>query len=118
MAQKAVSMVFNVLARRKGDMWIAHCLELDVVTTAESVENLKKDMEDLILAQVDYAFSNDNLDNLYHPAPPEVWKSFYKCKDHTEDRIPIKSSFRSGKKTFVPPWIIAKTCFAQKTSLA
>ena len=29
----------------------------------------------LIQVQVEYAFENDNLDNLYHPAPKEVWKA-------------------------------------------
>jgi hypothetical protein len=112
-----MSMVFNILAKKTADIWIAHCLELDIVATSASLESLKEEIKDLILTQVDYAFSNDNLENLYHPAPAEVWKEFYKCQNATEDRIKVKSAFQVKKKatnrSFVPPWIIAKTCFAQ-----
>ena len=74
----------------------------------------------LILVQVDYAFSNNNLENLYHPAPSEVWKEFYECQDQIEDKIKVNSVFQDKKsiETFVPPWIIAKTCFAEKGNIA
>jgi hypothetical protein len=109
------SMVFNILAKKTSDIWIAHCLELDIVATSDSLDTLKGDIKDLILAQVDYAFSNGNLENLYHPAPSEVWKEFYACHKSIEDRIEVKSAFRkrTSARFFVPPWIIAKTCFAQ-----
>jgi hypothetical protein len=77
----------NVLAKKEGSVWIGHCLELDIVATANSIEELKSDLDKLIIAQIDYAFSNDNLDFLYHPAPPDVWKEFFSCKDQVEDRI-------------------------------
>lgn len=71
------NMVFNCLIKKDNRVWIGHCLELDIVATGESVNLVKDELIDLILAQIDYAFSNDNLDNLYHPAPQEVWKEFY-----------------------------------------
>ncbi len=108
-------MVFNCLLKKDGDIFIGHCLELDIVATGNSIEAVKKDLADLILAQVDYAFSNDNLENLYRPAPPEVWKEFYACRPQTEDTVPLKSNFSDANsmETFVPPWIIAKTCLAK-----
>jgi hypothetical protein len=114
-AKTEMSMVFSILAKKTADVWIAHCLELDIVATASSLESLKEEMNDLILTQVDYAFSNDNLENLYHPAPPEIWKEFYECRDAIEHRIRLKSAFqkKTAGKAFVPPWIIAKTCIAQ-----
>ena len=74
--EKTGSMIFSVLVKKEGDTWVAHCLELDIVTTARSLDAAKAEMNDLIAAQVDYAFCNDNLENLYRPAPPEVWKKF------------------------------------------
>ncbi|SPD72461.1 conserved hypothetical protein [uncultured Desulfobacterium sp.] len=114
------SMTFNILAKKKGGEWIAHCLELDIVATAESLPKLEKDMFDLITTQVDYAFTNNNLSNLYHPAPPEVWKEFYACKNHEEKEIEIKQSVKdkTDLQTFVPPWIITKTCLAQENTSA
>jgi len=55
--------------------------------------------------------SNDNLDNLYHPAPIEVWREFYACKESLTTRKRIKSSFsRPATQATVPPWIVAHTC--------
>ena len=94
--RKTISMVFNILAKKEGEIWIAHCLELDIVATGQSLENVKAEIKDLILAQVDYAFSNDNLENLYRPAPAEVWKEFYRCqsRNQVEDKVDMKSIFQ------------------------
>lgn len=111
------SMIFNILAKKEGDEWIGHCLELDIVATAKNLKTLKEDMVSLIVAQVDYAFSNNNLDNLYRPAPPEVWKVFFACQKLEEEKFKVESEFQKDRslKTFVPPWIIAKTCFVEDT---
>lgn len=111
------SLSVNILAKKEGDIWTGHCLELDIVVTANSIEKLRKELTDLIVAQVDYAFSNDNLNYLYHPAPPEIWKEFFNCKKQLEDRIQVKS--KSKKKTaFVPPIITTNTCFMETIALA
>lgn len=104
------SLVLNVLVKREDDNWIGHCLELDIVATSDDINQLKKDMIDLIVAQVDYAFSHDNLEYLFHPAPKEIWMEFYKCKKHEENKISLK---KRGNRSFVPPWIIAKMCLAE-----
>jgi hypothetical protein len=114
-------MTFNILAKKEaGGSWIAHCLELDIVATANSLPELKKDILDLIATQVDYAFTSNNLDNLYHPAPPEVWKEFYACKNQEETEVEIKKSFReeTDLQTFVPPWIITNTCLSPENMSA
>ena len=112
MATLKSEMTFNILAKKEEGMVVAHCLELDIVATGNTIKEVKKEMENLILTQVDYAFSDDNLDNLYHPAPVEVWEAFYKCKKQTEKRLRLKSAFKKKKAPFfVPPVIITKTCF-------
>ncbi|MBK5101644.1 MAG: hypothetical protein JJE15_11740 [Desulfobacteraceae bacterium] len=45
---KKTSMIFNILAKREGDLWGAHCLELDLVATANELETVKNDMLALI----------------------------------------------------------------------
>ena len=67
------SMIFNILIKKEEDVFIAHCLELDIVTTSKYEKEVINDILDLVKAQVNYAFSNDNLVHLFHPAPPEVW---------------------------------------------
>ncbi len=105
------SLIFNVLIKEEEDCYMAHCLELDIVATAKSQEAVQSDVIDLIRAQVGYAFSNNNLDYLYHPAPSEVWKEFFECKKSWEEKVKTTTnrSIESGK-SFVPPWIIAKMC--------
>lgn len=112
---KGISLIFNILIKKEDDLFIAHCLELDIVATADSPERAQKDLVALICTQIDYAFSNDNLKYLYHPAPPEVWKEFFDCKEASEKRYKIDPAFKRDTTgdVFVPPWLIAKTCLAQ-----
>jgi hypothetical protein len=90
---------------------MAHCLELDIVTTGETQSQVKQDMVDLISSQIDYAFSNDNLAHLYHPAPLDVWKEFYECEGTSAKRYTLKGTLKgkSRPESFVPPWI-AEAC--------
>lgn len=111
------AMIFSILVKEEDDLFIAHCLELDIVATADSIGQAQKEIIALICAQVDYAFSNDNLDNLYHPAPPEVWEEFFACKERIEKRYKLDAVFKkdAAREVFVPPWIIANTCQAERT---
>jgi NTP pyrophosphatase (non-canonical NTP hydrolase) len=108
------AMTFNVLLKAKGGMFIAHCMELDIVAEAPTLAEVKEEIGDLIAAAVDYAFSHDNVAHLYHPAPPEVWEEFYRCEQDGFEQIPVTRGFADAKQPhrFVPPWIIAKTCRA------
>jgi len=105
------SMIFNVLIKKEGGLFLAHCLELDLVATAKTFSQVKKEIREIIETQVDYAFSNDNLDHLYRPAPPEAWREFYSCQEMQEEKLNIKSSLKkTGRERFIPPWIIARIC--------
>jgi hypothetical protein len=109
---KDLAMTVNVLLKRDQDLCIAHCLELDLVTTGSTYSDAQKDMVDCIIAQVRYAFENDNLEYLFHPAPPEVWAEFFSCKEQVESRhrMPVKAKNKLPLKSFVPPWIITRMC--------
>ena len=105
------AITVNILMKKEGPLWIAHCLELDIVATGETEEMARKDMVALICAQIDYAFSHDNLDNLFHPAPQEVWEEFFTCWEKlAEERYRVEPGFHvAPERPSVPPWIIAKT---------
>ncbi|OPY85147.1 MAG: hypothetical protein A4E65_00176 [Syntrophorhabdus sp. PtaU1.Bin153] len=104
------SMIFNVLVKKDEGLYIAHCLELDLVATSEDANEVTSDILDLIKAQVNYAFLNDNLAYLYHPAPTEVWEEFYACKEQIEKKVNLRRSRAKNPHRFIPPWIIARTC--------
>jgi len=106
---KGQSMTFNVLIKEEEGILVAHCLELDIVATADSLNLVKEDMASLIIAQIDYSFSNDNLEHLFHPAPQEVWTEFFSCKERaTRERHKIESFFKKEIPS-IPPWIITNT---------
>jgi hypothetical protein len=110
------AMVVNIMVYLEDELYVAHCLELDLVATAETMDQVAKDMDDLIAAAVTYAFENDNLDHLYHPAPPEAWERLYACGITEERKIETKHDPAKTPHTFVPPWIIAKKCEPTRTS--
>jgi len=105
-------MIFNILIKNEEGLFVAHCLELDIVATGETVDQARKDIVALICAQVDFAFSNDNLENLYRPAPKEVWEEFFACKERIKKKYKVERAFtkKGVAPSFVPPWIIANTC--------
>ena len=111
---KTAAVTFNILIKEERGTYEAHCLELDIVVTANSLSQAKHDIIDLIQAQLSFAFSNDNLDHLYRPAPPEVWEEFYRCEKQEQERHRIGKSEREGLQGFVPPWIIANLCRSLK----
>ena len=106
------AVTFSILIKQTKEYgFVAHCLELDLVATADSLEAVKSDILDVIIAQIQYAFANDNLEYLYHSAPPEVWREFYECREQETERYQVPGSVEDQKiEKFVPPWIIANTC--------
>ena len=102
---------FNVLVKKEEDVFVAHCLELDIVATGETVEEARGEMADLITAQFEYAFSNDNLENFYQPAPPEVWREFFACTGKLINKRSIKSALANDPGC-PPIQIVASTCFS------
>ena len=109
-----ISFSVNILIKKEDKLFVAYCLELDIVAVAETADQAQKKIISLICAQLDYAFANNNLDNLYHPAPPEIWSDFYACKEQMERKYKIESTFSAKETTkkIFPPWLIAKTCQA------
>jgi len=85
-------MTFHILIKFDDEEkeWVAHCLELDIEAVAENIEDVKSDIVGVIQAQIGYAFTHDNLDNLFNSAPRSAWKEFYECVEGPNERILIK----------------------------
>ncbi len=84
MKEEKSSLTFSILIRKEDDIFVAHCLELDVVATAPTFAQVRNDIADLVLAQVSFAYENDNLKYLYKPAPKEVYDAFLKTDVKTK----------------------------------
>ncbi len=113
------SFTTNILIKKEDGLFVSHCLELDIVAVGETLAAAEQEIVSLISAQIDYAFSNDNIDHLFHPAPSEAWQEFYRCKKQVEKKYKIKPLFKNktSPEKIVPPWLITKTCESEHTFL-
>ena len=113
---KDISFGVNILITKEADYFLAHCLELDIVATGDTPDQAQREVISLICAQIDYAFNYNNLENLYHPAPPEIWHQFFSCNEQLERKYKLESIFTqdqySPTSMMPPPWLISKTCQA------
>lgn len=107
-----ISFSVNILIKKEDGLYVAHCLELDIVAVAETPDQVQQEIISLICVQIDYAFTNNNISNLYHPAPQKIWRDFFACKEQMERKYKIEPSFTKNQTSsnILPPWLIAKTC--------
>jgi hypothetical protein len=79
----------DVLLYREGDGWAAHCLQLDLVECGVTAEEAEDALAGVIQHHVQWAIEDDDMENLFHPAPPEVWKRFFTAEPKGFREIPI-----------------------------
>lgn len=75
MGQKA-EIRLDILIKKEDDYFLAHCLQFDIVTTADTLEEVRKGILDLCHAHIGFSHEHDNLDYLFSPAPKEVWAEY------------------------------------------
>lgn len=77
----------DILCYKEEDYFVAHCLQMDLVTTANTIDEAFLDMKDLIITQIEFAAENNNLENIFKPAPPEIWRRLANAEPVTDDQI-------------------------------
>lgn len=88
------SLKLNVLVERQPDgKFLAHCLELDLVAEGDSAQAACEEVLNIVDIQVRTCLENDNLENLFFPAPPEVWKKLGRATQHPPGDI-LRRKFR------------------------
>jgi len=76
-AKDVLNLRINVIVERQANnTYLAHCLELDLLAEGNTPEEACNDLMDVIFVHVLTCIENDNLENLYFPAPKEVWEKF------------------------------------------
>ena len=75
MGQKA-EFRLDILIKKEEDYYLAHCLQFDLVATADTLKAVRKDIVSLCEAHIDYSYKNDNMEFLFSPAPKEVWSEY------------------------------------------
>lgn len=67
----------DVLLYREDGQWVAHCLQLDLVEVRATPEEAEAALDGVIQHHVQWAIEDDDMEHLFHPAPPEILKRFY-----------------------------------------
>jgi len=67
----------DILIKKEGGYYIAHCLQFDIVATDDTMGAVKKVILELCAAHIQFSHENNNMDYLFSPAPTEVWTEYY-----------------------------------------
>jgi len=79
----------DVLFYREDAHWFAHCLQLDLVEEGATAEEAEENLAGVIQHHVQWVIEDDDMEHLFHPAPPEVWKQFFAAKVKGFREIPL-----------------------------
>ena len=63
----------RVVIEKEDTLYIAHCLDFDLVTQAKSFKGAKEMMIDAIYEYLTYAVENNLQEQVFRPAPSEYW---------------------------------------------
>jgi hypothetical protein len=74
---------FSVLVQDNEDVWIAHCLEMDIVGTGATPEAASDEVIELCEWQLEEAIKAEDVESVMNPAPPEVWARFFTIMEET-----------------------------------
>lgn len=65
----------NVVLYRDGDCWVAHCVELDLLTSDPDRETAWNDIKDVCRGQMLFATAHDgSFEHLFRPSSPRLSK--------------------------------------------
>jgi len=106
MQDKPKKFVFNVFVENTEDgAYIAHCLETGLVATSADINELPFKMAKMLYRQISFAIENNNEADIFHAAPPDVWKRFFEFRgappEHLEKNIQAGGvGFILGQNTY------------------
>ena len=82
--------------------FVAHALQLDLVVTAPTEEQAVDDLLDVCVAQIKYAFENDNFEYLFRPAPAKIWRKWQEAEGGFERSVEISLGAKAKRKGRAP----------------
>jgi predicted RNase H-like HicB family nuclease len=66
----------SAIIYQEDGVWIAHCLELDIVSEGKTVDAAVSGLVSLCDLQIKTAMEAGDLGSIFRPAPPEIWQMF------------------------------------------
>ena len=64
----------RVVLYKEDELWVAHCLELDLLGSGRTRSVALKDLSVCIGLQLQESLNHDCPDNFFHPADGETWR--------------------------------------------
>jgi len=86
----------DAVVYKEDGFFVAHALQLDLVVTGSTETEAVNDLIEVCQAQILYAAENDNFDNIFRPAPPEVWQRFFQAEAKAQEHQRITNIPRWG----------------------
>ena len=75
-AESRLSINLSAIVYQEDGVWIAHCLELDIVAEGKDPDDAIEGLISLCDLQIKVALEEGDLPSIFRPAPPEVWQMF------------------------------------------
>lgn len=72
------------------NVWIAHCLEMDLVAEGPSADQALLDLLDLCAYQIEFALEHGDLKSIFRPAPEETWVMYWRAHKKRLPKKPAK----------------------------
>lgn len=76
MQHRELSFCVRVVLYREEEMWIAHCLEFDVIGSGETQSKAVSDLTTAMQIQIEQSIKHNNVRNLFRPADSGVYAMF------------------------------------------
>ena len=94
---REINLEIRVVCYREDDLWVAHCLEFDVLGSGETKKDALNGLSEAILLQLEHSVLHDNPRNLFRPADSETFHRFamgreFQCNAYT-GQVKIRTEF-------------------------
>ncbi len=93
------SINLSAISYLEDGVWIAHCLELDIVAEGTDAKDAVDSLISLCDLQITTAMEEGDIESIFRAAPPEVWKMFATAKA----KVPAKNKKNQHSKGFEAP---------------
>ncbi len=88
-----MSITLRGIIYPENGVWLAHCLEMDIVAEGKTPQQALQDVVDLCNLQFQVALKEGDVASAFRPAPPEYWKLFFMA----QKRLPVGKLPKTAK---------------------
>ena len=96
-----VRLLLRAVVYQHEQWWIAHCLETDLVAEGKTPTAALDDLIELTGTLVQAAMDEGDLESIFHPAPPEIWRMFSTGEEMAVRKKPRKPVVRFEARELV-----------------